>query len=376
VDLLFAFPGSVLGAIFEGRQRFDVLSGVSMAVSILGALATVIGLQAGYGILTLVGIEIAGTLLVTLLLALFMRRLCPEIRLSVGRIGGPHLRRISGYSTWTSLNEILAEGGSEVEKLLIPIILSVSLLTPYSLICAVSAVIFLAITPLTDAFFPLSSAYDARDDRVRLRRLLLRGTKVVMAISLPLAVAVTAYGEHFLLGWIGEEHINVPPTVLPLVVASFSVTAFILTATTILLALAKVQEVFWMGVAELTLAVLLVVTTVPELGLPGLAGSLLIANILITFLWITPYVCRLLGQSTPDFLAQGLIRPLLAALPMAVFILWVDQYLPSTSLPWLALKGGAAGCVYVLAFYGLSLTPEERALCRGGVRSILRKEPA
>ncbi|HEY8195993.1 MAG TPA: oligosaccharide flippase family protein, partial [Gemmatimonadales bacterium] len=240
VDLLFAFPCSVLGAVFEGRQRFDVLSGVSMAVSILAALAIVAGLEAGYGILALVTIEIGATLLAALLFALFMRRLCPEIRLSLGRIGGPHLSRISGYSTWTSLNEILAEGGAEVEKLLIPMILSVSLLTPYSLICAVSAVIFLAITPLTDTFFPLSSAYDARDDRARLRQLLLRGTKVVMAISLPLAVAVTAYGESFLLAWIGEEHITVPHTVLPLIVASFSVTAFILTATTILLALAKV----------------------------------------------------------------------------------------------------------------------------------------
>ena len=376
VDLLLAFPGSVLGAIFEGRQRFDVLSGVSMAVSILGALATVAGLQAGYGILALVSIEIAGTLLATLIFALCLRRVCPEIHLGVGRIGGEHLRRISGYSTWTSLNEILAEGSSEVEKLLIPVILSVSLLTPYSLICAVSAVIFLAIAPLTDAFFPLSSAYDARHDRVRLRQLLLRGTKVVMAISLPLAVAVTAYGEQFLLAWIGEEHIAVPHTVLPLVVASFAVTAFILTATTILLALAKVKEVFWMGLAELALAVLLVVTTVPRLGLPGLAASLMIANILITFLWIVPYVCRLLGQSTAGFLSQGLVRPLLAALPMALFILWLDQHVRGATLTWLAIKAGLAACVYLVAFYLLSLTRDERALCRGSVMSFLGKEPA
>ena len=42
----------------------------------------------------------------------------------------------------------------------------------------------------------------------------------------------------------------------------------------------------------------------------------MIANILITFLWIVPYVCRLLGQSTADFLTQSLVRPLLATLPM------------------------------------------------------------
>ncbi|MGH2357145.1 MAG: lipopolysaccharide biosynthesis protein, partial [Candidatus Limnocylindria bacterium] len=316
IDLLLAFPGSVLGAIFEGRQRFDVLSGVSMAATILGALATVAGLELGYGIVALVCIEIAGTLLTAFLFALFLRRLFPAIRIGLGPIGGPHLRHIRGYSTWTSLNEILAEGGAEVEKLLIPVILSVSLLTPYTLICAVAAVIFLAIEPLTAAFFPLSSAYDAGDDQARLRKLLLRGTKLVMAISLPLAVAVAAYGEDFILAWIGEEHVDLPANVLPLVVASFSVTAFILTGTTILLALAKVKEVFWMGVAELVLAVTLVLIAVPRLGLPGLAGGLMVANMVITFICIVPYVCRLLGQSPADFLGQSLVRPLLAALPM------------------------------------------------------------
>jgi O-antigen/teichoic acid export membrane protein len=185
----------------------------------------------------------------------------------------------------------------------------VSLLTPYSLICSVSAVIFLAVEPITDTFFPLSSAYHAGADMERLRRLLLRGTKFVAAISLPLAVAVVAYGSEFIRLWIGEDHVTIPAGVAPLVVISFAVTAFILTGTTILLALARVKQVFWMGICELALAVALVLVAVPSLGLRGLAGSLMSANILITFLWIVPYVCRLVSQSIPEFLFQALMRP-------------------------------------------------------------------
>ena len=196
-------------------------------------------------------------------------------------------------------------------------ILSVSLLTPYTLVCTVAAVIFLAIEPLTDAFFPLSSAYDAVGDQSRLKHLLMRGTKIVMAISLPLAVAVAAYGEDFIVGWIGDARVTAPAGVMPLIVASFTVTAFVLTASTILLALARVKEVFFMGIAELALAVGFVLTAVPRLGLAGLAGSLLVANALVTFVWIVPYTCRLLGQSPTDFLSQALIRPLLPVVPMA-----------------------------------------------------------
>lgn len=375
VDLLFAFPASVLGAVFEGRQRFDVLSGVTMAATVACAGATVLLLRHGYGILALVGVEIGGTLLTSALFLVLMHRLSPEIRLGLGSIGGPHLSQIREYSTWTSLNEILAEGGAEVEKLLIPVVLSVSLLTPYTLVCTVAAVIFLAIEPITDAFFPLSSAFDASGDTKRLRRLLLRGTKIVMAISLPLAVAVTAYGADFIVGWIGDEQVSAPAGVLPLVVSSFTTTAFVLTATTILLALARVREVFYMGIAELVTAVALVLVTVPRFGLTGLAGSLLVANAAVTFLWIVPYVCRLLGQDLIEFLGQGLMRPLLAALPMLAMVLWLDGRVPAVSLPWLVFKSGVGGCVYLLAFYTLSLTDEERRLCRSGIRRFMASEP-
>ncbi len=376
VDLLIAFPASVLGATLEGRQRFDLLSGVSMGTTIACGVLTVAGLQLGYGILGLVAIEIARTLLTAIGLGFGLRRFSPEVRVALGSPWGPHLRTLRGYSTWTSLNELLAEGGAQVEKLLVPVMLSVSLLTPYSLICSVSAVIFLAVEPITDTFFPLSSAYHAGADLERLRRLLLRGTKFVVAISLPLAVAVVAYGTEFIRLWIGEDHVTIPTGVAPLVVVSFAVTAFILTATTILLALARVRQVFWMGICELALAVTLVLLAVPKLGLRGLAGSLMSANILITFLWIVPYVCRLLSQSVPDFLLQSLLRPLAAAVPMGLVIVWLEQYVLGGSLWLLSLKLALAGSVYLIAFYSLSLTTEERALCQLSVRSMLRREPA
>jgi O-antigen/teichoic acid export membrane protein len=190
-----------------------------------------------------------------------------------------------------------------------------------------------------------------------------------MAISLPLAVAVVVWGERFIVAWIGEDRVAVPEGVMPLVVASFSITAFIMTGTTILLALARVKEVFWMGLAELALAVTLVLLTVPRYQLVGLAASLLLANALVTFLWIVPYVSRLLDQNPTDFLGQSLFRPLMAAVPMVAFILWLERHLPGAALWELALKAGLAGGVYLAAFYLVSLTAEERALCSASLRN-------
>jgi O-antigen/teichoic acid export membrane protein len=374
VDLLIAFPTSVLDAIFEGRQRFDVLSGVNIVVSVLAAGATVAGLLAGYGLVMLVWIEIGATVASAVISFWLLRRLFPEIGITFGPLRGPSLQRIRGYSTWTSLNEALVEGGAQLEKVLVPILLSVALLTPYSLICSVAAAIFLAIEPITDVFFPLSSAYDASDDKQRLRDLLLRGTKLVMAISLPLAVGIVAYGEDFILLWIGEEHVDLPPNVMPLVVLSFATTAFVLTSTTILLAMGRVREVFSMTVAELVSAVVLILLSVPRFELVGLAGSLLLANVAITFFWVVPFVCWLLGQPVRVFLGQSLLRPLLAVLPMGMFIAWLDRYLVNDTLWALLIPAVLASGVYLVAFCALSLTPPERDLCFSSVRSLLTRK--
>lgn len=374
VDLLIAFPTSALDAIFEGRQRFDVLSGVNIAVSILAAGATVAGLLAGYGIVMLVWIEIGATVASAVISFWLLRRLFPDLRVAFGPLRGPSLQQIRGYSTWTSLNEALVEGGAQLEKVLIPMLLSVALLTPYSLICSVAAAIFLAVEPITDVFFPLSSAYDASDDKQRLRHLLMRGTKLVMAISLPLAVGIIAYGEDFILLWIGEEHIDLPPDVMSLVVLSFATTAFVLTSTTILLAMGRVREVFSMTIVELVLAVVLILLSVPRFELVGLAGSLLFANVAITFFWVVPYVCRLLGQPVGVFLGQSLLRPLFAVVPMAIFIFWLDQHLDNDALWALLIPAGLASGVYVVAFCVLSLTPPERDLCFSSIRTLLARK--
>jgi O-antigen/teichoic acid export membrane protein len=371
LDLLFAFPAAVLRAVLEGAQRFDALARVSIGVTLAGAAATAVTLSTGYGILALVTIEIAGTFVTAALHWSCVRRHVPQARVAPGRLGGRFFRRIRGYSTWTSLNEVLAEGSAEVEKLLVPIFLGISLLTPYTLICTVAAVIFLAIEPVTDVLFPLSAAYDANGNRERLRDVLVRGTKIVMAISLPLAVAVGAYGEAFIVAWVGAEHVSIPANVLPMVVASFAVTAFVLTCTTILLALGKAREVFWMGIAELGIAVALLIASVPRFELQGLAGSLLVSNLLVSFLWIVPATCRALEQGLSGFLTASLLRPALAALPMALAIPFLDAQLPAMSLLWLAAKATIAGMIFLGCFYAISLTSGERLLCRDGARRLL-----
>ncbi|MGF1615995.1 MAG: oligosaccharide flippase family protein [Gammaproteobacteria bacterium] len=361
-QLLLGFPLSVFDAIYEGRQRFDVLSGVGAVCRVISAVAILACLSHGYGVIALVLVQIFATLLQAAIFFSLLHRLVPQVRLRLRPMVGWRYRQLRAYSGWSALNELITEGSSELEKLLIPFLLSVSLVTPYTLVCAVAAVIFLAIEPITDTFFPLSSAYDAKNDKQRLRHLLRRGSQLVMAISLPLAVVVIAYGEAFIGIWIGEEHVVVPDGVLPLVVVSFTITAFVITSGTILLALAKVRQVFWMTASELVLVLVLVLLLTPGGGLAGFAGALLIANGVLAFLWTIPYICWLLEESLFGYLWRSLLRPLLAAVPALLAAAVLDRLLGSDSLLPLVVKSAGVGGTFVMVFWVVSLSPAERRL--------------
>jgi hypothetical protein len=102
---------------------------------------------------------------------------------------------------------------------------------------------------------------------------------------------------------------------------------------------------------------------------------LLAANVLVTFGWIVPFLCRCLDQNALAFLGASIARPLLAAVPMALALLLLDRVLPEIGLWRIALSSALAGCVYVVAFAILSLTSQERALILASLRAMLKSEP-
>jgi O-antigen/teichoic acid export membrane protein len=371
VQLLLGFPLSVLSTLYEGCQRFDVLSAVGLICRVISAVAIIYCLRRGYGVVGLVVVQILATLFRAMAFLLLLPRIAPDVRFRVRAMRGRLYRTVRAYSGWSSLNELITESSSEMEKLIIPLLLSVALVTPYTLICTIAAVIFMAVEPITTTFFPLSSAYHAKDDKPRLRDLLMHGTKLVMAISLPLAIGVACYGEALIHIWIGEEHVDIPRGVLPLVVASFATTAFVMTSGIILLALARVREVFWMTISELVAALALVLVLTPLYELAGLAAAVLVANVIFTFLWTVPYVCKLLEQSYAEYLWSSLLRPLFAVVPALLVAYELEEWFGSTeSLLYLVLKGGVVGLVFLAVFWVVSLRTQERGLAVGAVMEL------
>jgi O-antigen/teichoic acid export membrane protein len=212
---------------------------------------------------------------------------------------------------------------------------------------------------------PTASRYVAMGDERRTRQLVLRGTRYTLALFVPLCVTLIALAAPILEVWLGERY-GGGDVALAILVSYWLLYGGLVVTPAFLVGAGLARDVarVVVVVAAANLALSLVLT--PELGLEGPA-----LGTAIPFFAAFPFLLRLglrasgagLGE-----LARGAYLPALAlGAALALGLVLLREALDPDSLPLvLALAGGGlAG--YWAAFYGLVLTPDERALARGFV---------
>lgn len=372
LSVLLAFVESALDGIFEGNERFDAVNRIDVALTLLDAALVVLVLSMGHGLLALAALEVATTALAILIKWRAVKRLFPIAAAPQLGFHRESWRSISNFSWWNCLNEFTTEGTAQLVKLIIPMLLGSALLTPYSLVVALAAGIFVIAEPISDIFLPVSASRHAANDRHGLTALQLRGTKLVTLFTLPVTLVVLFFGRDILDLWVGAEYTNVSDAFLWLVAADFFFSTFLWTSLNILIAAGDMKRVFWMSLFEVAVSFVLILLLAPSLGLPGLALAALIANVATGLLLFLPRACALTNLEVPRLLWSGLIVRVLCVLPAAA----VGYYLSTqVDLPgWLG-TGFAALITAAIAGAGLvflASTPRERARYWVSLRRVAR----
>ena len=173
VKLLIIFPSTTLKGIFEGHQRYDIINYISVTFRISNAVATVILVLSGFGIISLIVTGIFISLAEFLCNIYLIKRLFPRISLRLSPMDKKTLKALINFSFWSFLHNLAFEGGAELEKLFIPILFSAAYATHYAIAQIIASILFFATTPVVQVFFPLSSEISSSNDKLQLNRLLI-----------------------------------------------------------------------------------------------------------------------------------------------------------------------------------------------------------
>jgi O-antigen/teichoic acid export membrane protein len=215
------------------------------------------------------------------------------------------------------------------------------------------------------AVVPAAANLLALESRVRLRELLIRGTRYTLALSMPVTIAALVLAHPLIVAWVGSRYAGFAgPAQLFLTYQLLSCSANI--ALTILIGIGRIKAVT--AYVSLAVAVNLVVsiTLAKPLGVSGVIVGTLVGYGITAPLYIR-LVLRELAMGIGEFLRRAIAPILPWAAVFACVVALTALLVNPVGLIAVALCCVPASLVYIAGVARFSMTREERTALVGFV---------
>ena len=336
-------------AILFGAGRMDLMTGVSVALSLAASLAQVALLFHGGDLVALAWITVGTTVATGSLGYWVIRKNLHSVSIkprSATMIMMRELLKFGSRNAAVSICGIVAFGS---DTLVIGLLLPISAIAPYVIAAKLAGLMRVLATKPIDVCMPAYSHSSALKDTNRQFCLFTNSVMLALGLAIPIVIVIAAFGKRLIFAWVGAGHDQAYPILVVLAIAlllqlpghaCFS----ILTGTEDNIFLIKIGSVS----AAFNLIISIILTH--QLGAIGVAyGTLL--NVAITDFIVLPfYVCGRLNRRYLVYL-QSCFRPLLlpSAASFALFLL-LKQFAFSGSIETTCLLTSSVLCVFWMFF--------------------------
>ena len=355
-------------ATLRALQRFDLANVVSVVATVLSATGTVIALLLGGDIEELVIVSVAVNLIVQIPAIWLLHRVAPGLHVRIHRATRRTARSLMSFSWYIFVTQTATRVHYRTDELIIGAFLPVISITPYALARRLAEVAQALADQFMRVLLPLASELHAAQDALRLRKLLLDGTRLSLAIHTPVALATVLMAGPLLGAWVGEEYVRYAPLVWLLAAAIFIDTG-LWPAGAVLQAMARHQRLAAFAVFGAVLNLALSIALVRNWGLAGVAGATVVSTLIVSYGLTAPYALSVIGAPFLDVVRSVVLPVLVPVLPSVLGILGVRPHVSTSLLGVLGAVG--LGCaIYWLVFFFTGTTRAEREWIRLSVRPL------
>jgi O-antigen/teichoic acid export membrane protein len=343
-----------------GLQRYTFLNLTYTLAVTAQAIAFAVVLWLGGELVAL------GLVLVSVVLAeqtarfLALRHYVPNVTLSPRNIDRRLAREVFKVSAWMSSTHVATAVRYRVDTIVVGLIVGVRAAGVY----AVGQFLFIAadrfIRPSLTGFFPFSAELAGRRDAESLRKAMVLGTRIALAVAGPLCLATILLAGPFVRAWVGpgygDARLVVVYLVSALLLATVSRTGFLM-----LQGSGRVRGPAVIVWAEAALNFGLSIALGLLLGLTGVALATLIATAVVSTAIGVPYLCRSFGVPLRTFV-YGVVRAHVPAAGVALLVGWLVVPDEGTGLVPVLAAGVAIAAAYLatLSLTGLSRDQRRR----------------
>lgn len=366
------FPASVFGGVVNGFQRHYLNGFVSIATTILVASVNVLVLVAGYGLVELV----AATTIIRALshagYAVNAYRAYPGLRIRFSNVRVARLREVTGFSAFILIIDLANKLNYSTDAIVIGAFMTTAAIAVWAVAQRIIEAVQMLTGQLNGAMFPLIVDTATLGQKDRLRRLFVQGSRISLAMVIPIATGLSLLAEPLVLAWVGPDFIGSVPVIqiLAIVVATRVGNS---TATTLLKGSGHHKLLAMSNLAIAILNLVLSLALVRQMGLIGVALGTLIPMAFVSVFVLFPAACRRVELGMGDALRTAIFPALWPAVVMGIFLA-ITRNIAGINLAAIALQAIAAGAIYLGFFLMLAIDRNERQWYLNKARQLWRRQ--
>jgi O-antigen/teichoic acid export membrane protein len=336
-----AVSASLVSGVFSGivsaMQRFDLSSGMEIAIGAARAIAVIVAFQLGGGIIALALVQLAASVARGVVAFILSRYLYPELRPSLWNWSSVEMRMIFSFGVFASLLHISNMVVTSADSLIISAFMPVSAVTFFAIAASLVAYSSAIISAIAQTITPRVGAQQARTEDAGIEEVVLRAGRAATLIIIPIGITLVLRGKSFLGLWMGPEYADPSGDVLRPLAVALIVFAAPHVAGSALIGLNRHRELAPVLVVEAAMNVALSIYWIGTLGLVGMALATAIPRITVGLTAIPWLLKRHVGAPPSRTFVEFWLRPLAAAIPFATATWLVETWwVPSGLLMFFA----------------------------------------
>lgn len=355
---VFSFPFAPLSGILAANERFIALNACNLAQKVLTVGFIVVALVSGWGVVALVVVNAASSIVTTFVKLLIVRR-ATQARADFSHWNSEIAREVVGFSIWVMVAQVCQRFIFSVMPSIIAITATTSEVALFGLASSLESYVYTVASALNGMFMPKVSRSIAGVGE-GLQAIMTRFGRVQLYIVGFIVIEFFGFGSWFVRCWMGDGYDGLWLCALLLIAPSL-IELPQLVGVTAITAAGKVRAKALVFLVMAACNVLLGFALSAPLGALGGCMSICIAYFLRTFGQNVIYK-RALGIKLKRFFVDtygSWVFPALATLVVCFVLNWI---FPPGGWGGLLVAGGIAGFVYATLCWNLSMNDYERSL--------------
>ena len=205
VHVALNFPFSVYGGVISGFQRYDANNMVAIVTSIAVAAVNAAVLLAGYGLVALVAATTCVRVVAYFVYRMNAYRIFPELRIRPSLFRRGRLREVTGFSVYSSIIDWANKLNYQLDELVIGAFMGPAAVAVWAPAERIISGTQRLTNQLNGVLFPVIVDSDASQQNDRLQQILLQGTRLSLAMVVPIAAALILLADPLIHAWLGER---------------------------------------------------------------------------------------------------------------------------------------------------------------------------